>query len=114
VGHRLTRSGRDADAQVPEELDQGQHDQRVDVLGVPLPGMLVRSDVLAEVGGIDKAFDAGTEGLDLSWRSHLAGHRVVLATDAVIRQGSNGHPPPTRSTRRRTRQLALARGSWWT
>lgn len=113
VGHRITRGGRDVDEQVARELDQGQHDQRVDIIGVPLPGLLVRSDVLDTVGGIDKAFGDGTEGLDLSWRSHLAGHRVVVATDAVLRQGANGHPPPTLRTRRRTRQMALARGSWW-
>lgn len=113
VGHRITRGGRLVDSHVARELDQGQHDQRVDVLGVPLPGMLVRSDVLNDVRGIDKAFDEGTEGLDLSWRSHLAGHRVVVATDAVVRQGEIGHPPATLATRRRTRQMALARGSWW-
>ncbi|USQ78733.1 glycosyltransferase [Ornithinimicrobium faecis] len=113
VGHRITRGGRDADAHIARELDQGQHDQRVDIIGVPLPGLLVRSDVLHAVGGIDKAFGDGAEGLDLSWRSHLAGHRVVVATDAVVRQGSNGHPAPTLTTRRRTRQMALARGSWW-
>lgn len=113
VGHRITRGGRIVDSQVARELDQGQHDQRVDVLGVPLPGMLVRSDVLRDVRGVDKAFDEGAEGLDLSWRSHLAGHRVVVATDAVVRQGENGHPPATLATRRRIRQMALARGSWW-
>lgn len=113
VGHRITRGGRDVDTSVPRELDQGQHDKRVDVIGVPLPGMLVRSDVLAAVGGVDKAFGDGIEGLDLSWRTHLAGHRVVVATDAVVRQGSGGYPAPTLTTRRRARQMALARGAWW-
>lgn len=114
VGHRITRGGRDVDSQVARELDQGQHDKRVDVIGVPLPGMLVRSDVLASIGGVDKAFGDGTEGLDLSWRAHLAGHRVVVAPEAVALQGANGHHPPTLTTRRRTRQVALARGAWWT
>lgn len=113
VGHQVTRGGRVVDAHVARELDQGQHDERVDVIGVPLPGMLVRSDVLAEVGGIDRAFGDGAEGLDLSWRSHLAGYRVVVAPDAVVRQAANGHPPPTHTTRRRFRQAALARGSLW-
>lgn len=113
VGHHLTRGGRVVDAHVARELDQGQHDERVDVIGAPLPGLLVRSDVLAQVGGIDKAFGDGAEGLDLSWRSHLAGHRVVLAPDAIVRQAENGHPQPTLTTRRRVRQVALARGSWW-
>ena len=113
VGHRITRSGRPVDEHVSRELDQGQHDGAVDVIGVPLPGMLIRTDVLESAGAIDKAFDAGVEGLDLCWRSHLMGHRVVVATDAVVRQGQNGHPAPTPATRRRTRQMALARGSWW-
>lgn len=114
VGHQITRGGRVVDSQVAHELDQGQHDQRLDVVGVPLAGMMIRSDVLAEVGGVDRAFDHGAEGLDLGWRSHLAGHRVVVATDAVLRQGAGGHPEATLATRRRIRQLALARGSFWT
>ena len=113
VGQQLTRGGRVVDAHVARELDQGQHDERLDVIGVPLAGMLVRSDVLDEVGGVERAFDHGAEGLDLSWRSHLAGHRVVVATDAVIRQGPLGHPPASLATRRRVRQVALARGSVW-
>ena len=113
VGHQLTRGGRIVDAHVARELDQGQHDERVDVIGVPLSGMLVRSDVLAQIGGVDKAFGDGAEGLDLSWRSHLAGHRVVVAPEAIVLQGQNGHPAPTLTTRRRVRQAALARGSWW-
>lgn len=113
VGHRITRGGRLLDTDVARELDQGQHDHRVDVIGVPMPGMLIRTDVLDEVGGLDKAFDDDTEGLDLSWRSHLRGHRVVVATDAVVRQGENGYSPRPNTTRRRARQIALARGPWW-
>lgn len=113
VGNRITRGGRPVDDHLGRELDQGQHDERQDVLGVPLAGMLVRSDVLHRAGGIDKAFGAGVEGLDLSWRSHLAGHRVVVATDAVVRQGAGGMPAPTATTRRRSRQMALARGPLW-
>lgn len=113
VGQRLTRDGRPVDHHVTRELDQGQHDERQDVLGVPLAGMLVRSDVLDRAGGIDKAFGDGVEGLDLSWRSHLTGHRVIVATDAVVRQGAGGMPPPTGATRHRSRQMALARGPFW-
>lgn len=114
VGHRLTRSGRLVGEDGPGLVDQGQFDDRSDVIGVPLPGLLVRSDVLAEIGGVDPAFDEGTEGLDLCWRAHLRGHRVVVAPGAVVAQGSSGLglTSPGRY-RRRVRQLALARGSWW-
>ena len=115
LGHHLTVAGRAADTHRPGLVDQGQHDLRQDVLGVPLVGSLVDSSVLDAVGGMDRAFgEDGVDGLDLGWRSHLAGHRVVVAPDAVIRQGEEGlgvHDP--RRTRVRQRQLALARGSLW-
>ncbi len=114
VGHHLTRTGRPVDDDAAGLVDQGQFDSRTDVIGVPLAGMLVRSDVLAEVGGLDPAFDEGVEGLDLSWRSHLRGHRVVVAPQAVVEQGAVGLGigSPVRH-RRRLRQVALARGSLW-
>ncbi|WP_141401400.1 glycosyltransferase [Ornithinimicrobium cerasi] len=112
VGHHLTAAGRVADPRQAALVDQGQLDLRQDVLGVPLAGSLVRSDVLDAIGGLDPAFGAdGVEGLDLGWRTHLTGHRVVVAPDAVVRQGDGGlgvvHP---RRTRVRQRQVALARG----
>lgn len=113
-GQSVTRAGRPVGAEGRGQLDQGQFDERRDVLGVPVTGLLVRTEVLADVGGFDPAFGAGVEGLDLCWRAHLAGHRVVLAPGAFVRQGEDGltlHHPLL--TRRRTRQLAVARGSFW-
>lgn len=112
VGHHLTPAGRVADPRQSALVDQGQLDLRQDVLGVPLAGSLVRSDILDAVGGLDPAFGTdGVEGLDLGWRTHLTGHRVVVAPDAVVRQGQQGlgvvHP---RRTKVRQRQVALARG----
>jgi GT2 family glycosyltransferase len=114
LGQSATRGGRPADTALPGQIDQGQFDERSDVLGVPLAGMLVRTEVLQELRGLEPAFGDGVEGLDLSWRSHLAGHRVVVAPAAVVRQGTNGlgTPCPLRS-RRRLRQAALARDAWW-
>lgn len=114
VGHHLTRSGRAVEADAPDMVDQGQWDSRADVIGVPVPGMLIKSDVLADIGGVDPAFAFGTEGVDISWRSHLRGHRVVVAPEAVVAQGEVGlgmeHP---RWHRRHLRQIALARNAWW-
>ena len=115
LGHHLTPAGRSTDTVHPGLVDQGQLDLRQDVLGVPLVGSLVDSSVLQAVDGLDRAFgEDGVDGLDLGWRSHLAGHRVVVAPDAVVRQGEDGLGvlDPLR-TRRRERQLALARGPLW-
>ena len=112
VGHQVSVGGRPLDAGHAALVDQGQLDLRQDVLAVPLAGALVRSDLLKEAGGIDPAFgEDGVDGLDLGWRLHLGGHRVVVAPDAVVRQGAEGlGVASARTTRIRTRQVALARG----
>lgn len=66
------------------DLDQGQLDAREDVLAVGTAGMLVRADVLAEVGGFDPALPADGADLDLCRRVHRAGHAVVVAPAAVV------------------------------
>ncbi|MCC2320186.1 glycosyltransferase [Cellulomonas xiejunii] len=85
VGVRTTRSGRRMTDVEPGELDQGQHDGRTDVLGVGLAGALVRRDVWDALGGTDPALGPYGDGLDLSRRARLAGHRVVVVPDAVVR-----------------------------
>lgn len=85
VGVRTTRSGRRLTDVEPGELDQGQHDGRTDVLGVGLAGALVRRDVWDALGGTDPALGPYGDGLDLSRRARLAGHRVVVVPTAVVR-----------------------------
>ncbi|WP_287917321.1 glycosyltransferase [Cellulomonas sp.] len=85
VGLRTARSGRRMTDVEAGELDQGQHDARDDVLGVGLAGALVRRDVWEDLGGPDPALGAFGDGLDLSRRARLAGHRVVVVPAAVVR-----------------------------
>lgn len=85
VGVRTTRSGRRMTDVEPGELDQGQHDGRTDVLGVGLAGALVRRDVWDVLGGTDPALGPFGDGLELSRRARLAGHRVVVVPTAVVR-----------------------------
>ncbi|MCG2800672.1 MAG: glycosyltransferase family 2 protein [Cellulomonas sp.] len=90
VGVRTTRSGRRVNDVEPGELDQGQHDGRTDVLGVGIAGALVRRDVWDELGGTDPALGSFGDGLDLSRRARLAGHRVVVVPSAVVRHAQAG------------------------
>ncbi len=110
VGHRLTRWGRSLDDLDRGAWDQGQFDDRRDVIGVPLNGMLIRGDVFTEIGGLEPAFDGPAAGLDVCWRAHLLGHRVLVAPRAVLAQG----PADEGTTGDRDRALvALARASVW-
>jgi len=66
------------------EVDQGQHDERSDVLAVCEAGMLVRRDVWDALGGTDPALGPARADLDLCCRARLAGHRVVVVPEAVV------------------------------
>jgi GT2 family glycosyltransferase len=91
VGVRTSRSGRRMTDVEPGEVDQGQHDGRDDVLGVGLVGALVRRDVWDELHGTDPALGPFGDGLDLSRRARLAGHRVVVVPAAVVRHAQAGY-----------------------
>lgn len=67
-----------------DELDQSQHDSQDDVLGVVLPGMLVRRTMWDLLGGPDRGLPSVDAGLDLSIRARLAGGRVVRVAGARV------------------------------
>lgn len=85
VGVTIARSGRRWTGLDRREQDQGQHDQVRPVLAVSSAGMLVRRDVFEELGGFDKALPLMRDDTDFCWRVNAAGHRVVIAPDAVLR-----------------------------
>lgn len=84
VGHTLTPTGRRTTGVDEDEIDQGQHDGREDVLAVALAGSLVRRQVWDALGGTDPELGRFNDGTDLCWRARLAGHRVVVVPRAVI------------------------------
>jgi len=67
------------------ELDQQQHDAVRDVFNLPDGFTLVRTDLLAAVGGFDEEMRFFGDDLDMCWRVHAAGGRVVVAPNAVVR-----------------------------
>jgi GT2 family glycosyltransferase len=75
-GSTLSRFGASVHL-VVDELDQGQHDRRSDVLAVERAGMLVRRSVFEELGGFDPALPSVDAALDFCVRVRLAGHRIV-------------------------------------
>ncbi|WP_146197210.1 glycosyltransferase [Serinibacter arcticus] len=85
VGVGLTRSGRRFTALEESEIDQGQYDDRSDVLAVGTAGMLVRRDVWDELRGPDPALGPYGDGADLARRARLAGHRAVVVPRSVVR-----------------------------
>ncbi|MFJ2061215.1 glycosyltransferase family 2 protein [Streptomyces sp. NPDC087908] len=85
TGVSIARSGRRWTGLDRREQDQGQHDQVRSVLSVSTAGMLIRRDVFEELGGFDRRLPLMRDDVDLCWRAHAAGHRVLVAPDAVLR-----------------------------
>ena len=84
VGVSITSSGRRYTGLERREHDQGQHDGVRDVLAVSSAGMLVRREVWQRLDGFDRALPLFRDDVDFCWRAHLAGERVLIATDAVL------------------------------
>ncbi|GHH79797.1 integral membrane regulatory protein [Streptomyces sulfonofaciens] len=85
VGVSIANSGRRWTGLDRREQDQGQHDQVRPVLAVSTAGMLVRRDVFDALGGFDRRLPLMRDDVDLCWRAQTAGHRVLIAPDAVVR-----------------------------
>lgn len=66
------------------ELDQEQHDAVRDVFVVPGGCTLVRSDLFDALGGFDPAIVGLGDDLDLCWRAHTLGARVLIAPAARV------------------------------
>lgn len=85
VGLDSDRAGLLVDVVDPGERDQEQHDAVRDVFALPSACLLVRNDVFREIGGFAPNIPFLGEELDLCWRVHLLGARVVVNPSAVVR-----------------------------
>lgn len=108
------------------EYDQGQHDGIRDVLAVSTAGMLIRRDVFEELSGFDPNLSLFRDDVDLGWRAHVAGHKVITVTEAVAyhaeaasseRRGVDVKSAflhrPLILDRRNAAYVLLANSSWW-
>ncbi|WEH17550.1 glycosyltransferase family 2 protein [Streptomyces sp. VNUA24] len=85
VGVTIAASGRRWTGLDRREQDQGQHDHVKPSLAVSTAGMLIRRDVFEELGGFDRRLPLMRDDIDLCWRATTAGHRVLVAPEAVVR-----------------------------
>lgn len=85
VGVSIANSGRRWTGLDRREQDQGQHDHVRTVLSVSTAGMLIRRDVFERLGGFDRRLPLMRDDVDLCWRAHSEGYRVLIAPDAVVR-----------------------------
>lgn len=66
------------------EEDHGQWDEFSEVFFSFGGAMFIRRDLFEKVGGYDPEFFTLTDDIDLSWRSRLAGYKVMVEPQAVL------------------------------
>ena len=85
VGIGVDRFG-ETDSFVEEgEVDQEQHDAVRDVFALPSACLMIRADLFRTIAGFDTAMDFYGDDVDLCWRAHLGGARVVVVPAARAR-----------------------------
>lgn len=85
VGLDVDRFGHEASRVEPGEQDQEQHDAVTDVFAVPSACLLIRADLFRSLGGFDTAMAFHGEDVELCWRAHISGARVMVAPAARVR-----------------------------
>lgn len=117
VGYPLTRAGRWVQQPRIGEADQGQYDDRSDVLATSSVGALIDIAALEEVSGwaprLRGSTDVVAADVDLGWRLHRHGRRVLLVPQAIVEidteaEGAQaGRSEVTSAARRSLRAIAL-------
>ena len=89
VGVDVDRFGVELPIADDGELDQEQHDAVRDVFKLSSACMLVRADLFRTVKGFTESLATSGADLDLCWRLHAAGARVVVVPAAIARHKEN-------------------------
>jgi GT2 family glycosyltransferase len=117
VGLGVDRFG-EIDSFVEEgEVDQEQHDAVRDVFALPSACLMVRADLFRAIAGFDTAIDFYGDDVDLCWRAHLGGARVVVVPAARARHREALHQrrpdlrPALLQARHRMRSIATLTGA---
>lgn len=87
VGLGVDRIGEIDPLVEPGELDQEQHDAVRDMFALPSACLLIRADLLRLLR-FDPDIDFHGDDVDLCWRAHLTGARVLLVPAARARHRS--------------------------
>jgi GT2 family glycosyltransferase len=94
TGH-VFQSGKIAD-RGHGEIDSGQHDCQLDVIGACAGACLYKSDMLEDIGLFDESFVTYFEDAELSWRAHNRGWKAKYVPESVV---LHHHGGTTRSTK---------------
>lgn len=77
------------------EQDHGQYDDTREIFWATGACLFVRRDVFEEMGGFDEDFFAHMEEIDLCWKMHHAGYKVMYQGQSRVYHVGGGTLPKT-------------------
>jgi GT2 family glycosyltransferase len=66
------------------EVDQGQYDQDINVVGAMAAAALYKKEMLLEIGLLDSNYITLGEDADLSWRAYNKGWKAIYAPKSIV------------------------------
>ena len=66
------------------EIDNGQYDEKVEILAAKSAGMFIRRDIFNRIGGFDEDYYIYMEETDLCWRSWLSNYKVRFCPMSIV------------------------------
>ncbi|WP_291722643.1 glycosyltransferase family 2 protein [Bernardetia sp.] len=66
------------------EEDKGQYDDQTSIFWATGAAMAIRSEVYHDLGGLDKDFFAHMEEIDLCWRIHHTGKKIMYCPESTV------------------------------
>lgn len=91
LGVTISGTGRRETGLERGEYDQGQHDEVREVLAVNTAGMLVRRQLLEDLGGFDDQLPIFGNDIDLGWRAASGGRTTLVVPQAVVFHAEAAH-----------------------
>lgn len=76
------------------EKDYGQYDSITDIFWATGACLFIRRTEYLNAGGLDADFFAHMEEIDLCWRVHLMGKRIVIIPQSTVYHWEEGHLTP--------------------
>ena len=113
AGVGADKFGEPSPAVDPGELDQEQHDGVRDTFSLSTACLLVRTDLFSAIGGFDAEVAGQADELDLCWRAHASGARVLVVPAARARWRGGDGPLDERTRERNRLRTVLASYSGW-
>lgn len=98
---------------VEDDINQGQHDWRDDVMAVSLGAAVVRREAWDQLGGLDAGYEGFGDSLEFCRRAWAAGWDVVLAPNVHVRHAQESLYGLRSRRRGRSATHAVRRVSEW-